>query len=75
MSATHEDVLKSALALSESERILLATELLDSLPGPYPGLSIESPDFLLELERRASDPSPGIPWEEVKRRIEGKLSR
>jgi putative addiction module component (TIGR02574 family) len=75
MSTAHDDVLKSALALPESDRIRLATELLDSLPGTPPGLSIEDSQFLKELERRADDPAPGIAWEEIQRTLEGKLRK
>jgi putative addiction module component (TIGR02574 family) len=74
LTVSHEEILKSALSLSEKDRILLATELLDSIDDSTPGLSVDDPAFLKELERRATDGSPGIPWEEVKRRIESKLS-
>jgi hypothetical protein len=40
-----------------------------------PGLSVADPAFLQELERRANDQSTGIPWEEVKLRMESKLNR
>lgn len=75
MSTAHDDILKSALSLPESDRIRLATELLDSFPGTPPGLSIEDPEFLKELERRANDPAPGIAWEEIQRTLEGKLHK
>ena len=75
MSISHEEILKSALSLPEADRILLATELLDSFDDSKAGFSVVDPAFLQELERRANDPSPGIPWEEVKRRLESKLSR
>jgi putative addiction module component (TIGR02574 family) len=75
MSVAHDEVLKFALALTESERIRLATELLDSIPGKPPGLSTEEPDFLHELERRAADPSPGIAWEVIRSRLEDKLGQ
>ena len=75
MSISHEEILKSALSLPEADRIILATELLDSFEDSMPCLSVADPAFLQELERRASDQSPGIPWEEVKLRIESKLSR
>ncbi len=73
MSMSQEELFKSALALPEGERILLATELLDSIKSPLTHLSSDDPAFLDELDRRANDPSPGIPWEEVKRRLESKL--
>ena len=75
MSISHEEILKSALSLPEADRIILATELLDSFENFLPCLSVDAPAFLQELERRANDKSPGIPWEEVKLRMESKLSR
>lgn len=75
MSISHEELLKSALSLPEADRILLATELLDSVDNSTTRLSVDDPAFLQELERRANDPSPGVPWEEVKHRMESKLRR
>jgi len=75
MSISHEEILKSALLLPEADRMLLAKELLDSFDDSKISFSVDDPAFLQELERRANDPSPGIPWEEVKRRMESKLSR
>ena len=75
MSVSHDEILKSALSLSEADRILLATELLDSVDEPMPGMSIDDPKLLDELKRRASDPTPGVPWSEVKKILEEKLRR
>lgn len=75
MSISREEVLKSALSLPEADRILLATKLLDSFDDSKASFSVDDPSFLQELERRANDLPPGIPWEEVKRRIGSKLSR
>ena len=75
MSISHEEILKSALSLPEADRMLLAKEILDSFDDSKTSFSVDDPAFLQELERRANDPSPGIPWEEVKRRMESKLSR
>jgi len=75
MSISHEEILKSALSLSEADRMLLAKEILDSFDDSMTSFSVDDPAFLQELERRANDPSPGISWEEVKRRMESKLSR
>ena len=74
MSTAH-DVLKSALALPESERILLATELLDSIPGTPPGLSIDDPGFEIELERRFNDCTKSTPWENVSQQLEDELNK
>jgi putative addiction module component (TIGR02574 family) len=74
MSISHEEILKSVLSLPKADRIILATELLDSFDDSMPGLSVDNPAFLQELERRANDKSPGVSWEEVKRKMESKLS-
>jgi len=74
MDITSAEILKTALALPEQERILLATELIDSVAGKPPGLSVDDPGFLEELERRATDGSTPIPWDEVKRRLDEKLN-
>jgi hypothetical protein len=73
MSMSQDEVFRSALALSEGDRILLATKLLDSIESSPTQFSVDDPGFLEELERRASDSSPGILWEEVKRSMESKL--
>ena len=75
MSISHDEVLKSALSLPESDRILLATELLDSLPGTPPGMSIDDPEFEAELERRFADGSKSIPWEIVSQQLDNDLNK
>lgn len=55
MSIAHDEVLKSALARSESERILLATELLDFMSGAASGLLTNAMEFEAELDRRFND--------------------
>jgi len=49
----------------ETDRLLLATELMETVSADLPGWSIDDPTFEAELERRANDGSPGIPWETV----------
>ncbi len=48
MSATREDVLKSAMELSDADRFLLATELLETFPDYVPGGSPTAPPSLPE---------------------------
>lgn len=74
MSATREEVLKSAMALSEADRLLLATELMDTVPDDLPGWSIDDPEFQNELDRRANDGSQGIPWEAVQAQLRADLN-
>lgn len=73
MPATREDVLRSAMELSESDRLLLATELMDTVSDEFPGWAIDDPNLPAELERRASDGSDGIPWATVESQLRAEL--
>ncbi len=74
MSATREEVLKSAMELSEKDRLLLATELMETVSDDLPGLSIDDPELQVELERRANDGSNGISWETVQAQLRADLN-
>lgn len=69
MSTTREDLLKSAMQLSETDRLLLATELMETLAGDSPGWSLDDPGLDAELEARENDGSPGIPWDVLKSQL------
>lgn len=77
MGRAAKELLHQALELPTRERADLAAELIASLDGPA------DPDveaaWAAEIERRAtrvlSGESPGIPWDEVRRRAERDLSR
>jgi hypothetical protein len=73
VSLTHNQILQFAMSLPESERITLATELLDSLAGTAPGLAMNSPDFAIELDRRLHDTTPVVPWSEVQKLLDNDL--
>jgi len=66
---TPPKLVHEALALPPEEREELAAMLLDSIEAPE-GISI---DDAQEIDRRAavalSGEEPGIPWEEVKKRM------
>jgi hypothetical protein len=66
MQLTPEMIYEAALGLPESERLDLATRLLDTVPPEM--LSEDDPDFLAELDRRFNDGSPTIPWSEIRDR-------
>lgn len=69
MSSDAKSVLSDALNLPEPERLVVLEGLLESLRPP--GLwDMDDPGFAEELRRRSEDPSPGIPWEEVRDQIE-----
>jgi hypothetical protein len=72
---TREELLKSALELSDADRLLLATELMETVSADLPGWSVDDPQFLGELERRANDGSPEIPWEVARDQLRADLDR
>lgn len=65
MSASRDEILNAALKLPDSDRLLIATRLLDTLPDDMPGLSEDDPGFLEELERRAQDTGATLPAVEL----------
>ena len=65
MSVSHDEILKSALTLPEADRILLATELLDSVNEPMPGMSIDDPKLLDELKHRRDSMNSSISTQEL----------
>jgi hypothetical protein len=66
MQMTSDAIFEAAMALSEGERLDLASRLLDTVP---PGvLSIDDPDFIAELDRRFDDGAPTVPWSEIRDR-------
>jgi hypothetical protein len=65
MSTKRDEILNAALKLSESDRLLIATRLMESIPDDPPGLSEDDPAFLEELDRRAKDTEGWIPASEL----------
>ena len=76
MSKVAKNLLHQALTLPADERAELAAELIASLDGPA-DTDVESA-WAAEVERRAarvlSGDSEGIPWEEIRLRIERETS-
>jgi len=68
MVTSRDEILNAALKLPESDRLLIATRLMDTLPEELPGLSEDDPGFLEELERRACDSESTIPASELWKR-------
>ena len=75
MGEVAKRLLKEALALPDAERAELAAELMASFDGP-PDPDVEAA-WAAEIERRAakvlSGESQGVPWDEVRERIEREL--
>jgi hypothetical protein len=60
MSEAHDAILRAALELSLEERCSIVDELLATIPED------QDDEFLDEMERRAHDTVPCIPWDEIK---------
>ena len=76
MSVTHDDVLRAAMQLPERERMLLAEELIESVPEDDAGsgaaeaelLSVLTRDHLALWMRESSSIGAGLPDWHVRRR-------
>ncbi len=60
MLNSYNQVLKSALLLGEVDRILLAIELYNSVGETMPGMSVDDPELLDELQRRTDSEDDSI---------------
>jgi len=70
MSAAHDEILTSVLSLPEADRILLATEILDSVAEPMPGMSIDDSNLAEELNRRHASMDDSISASELFSRLD-----
>ena len=60
-----EELLKAALLLAENERLILTTQLLESVPADDGCWSVDESGFLEELDRRSNDGSAPVPLSEL----------
>ena len=80
MTSRTQELLREALTLPIAERADVAAELLASLDdvGTEDLAEVEAA-WAAEIERRArrvmAGESPGIPWEDVRRRAEAEFDR
>jgi len=66
MPTARDEVLRAALQLPETDRLVIANQLLETLPDNFPGLSDDDAEFAAELLRRSGDWNGAIPWEQLK---------
>lgn len=66
MQLTPDLILEAALRLPEGDRLDLAYRLLDTLPPEPDLLTLDDPNLIAELDRRAADDSGSMPWSELK---------
>jgi len=71
MTSTKEELLKAALELSETDRLILANRLLDSVANNTPGLCLDEHALAEELDRRSGQWEGSISWEDLRRQLEG----
>jgi hypothetical protein len=66
MNLSTDELIEAVLALPVEARIVVLERLLEVTPEDPPGLSIDDPDFLAELDRRSADsPENFLPIEEL----------
>jgi putative addiction module component (TIGR02574 family) len=68
MQLNADSIFEAAVKLPEGERMELVSRLMDTLPDAPNLLSVDDPNFLEELDRRAADDSGSIPWSELKKK-------
>jgi putative addiction module component (TIGR02574 family) len=66
MQLTADSIIEAASKLPDGERLELVNRLMDTLPGPPNLLSLDDPNLVEELDRRAADDSGSIPWSVLK---------
>jgi putative addiction module component (TIGR02574 family) len=66
MQLNSDTIFEAALKLTENERILLVSRLMDTIPGDDVCMSIDDPALLEELDRRFNDGSETIPWSDLR---------
>jgi putative addiction module component (TIGR02574 family) len=79
MISRARELLREALTLPIEERADVAAELLASLDDAETDLANVEAEWAVEIERRArrvlAGESPGIPWDDVRRRAEANLRK
>jgi len=65
MQSPSEAVFEAALKLPESERIVLVSRLLETMPPEDSGISLEDATLAEELDRRFADREGSIPWSDL----------
>jgi putative addiction module component (TIGR02574 family) len=66
MQAEFNEILRAALRLPESERLVLVDRLMSTLPEAPNGLSLDDERLLEELDRRDADREGAVPWEQLR---------
>jgi hypothetical protein len=68
MQLNADTIFEAAAQLPEGARMELVSRLMNTLSGPPSLLSLDDPNLLEQLDRRAADDTGSIPWDELKKR-------
>jgi hypothetical protein len=66
MQSTPEVILEAAMRLPETERLVVVSRLLETLPAEDTGLSLDDESLLDELDRRFADREGSVSWPELR---------
>lgn len=66
MAPSADSIFEAAMTLSESERFVLASRLLETVSAEDFTPSLDDPPLVEELERRFADPEGSIPWSDLR---------
>jgi len=66
MQADSNEIYQAALGLSEMDRLILVTRLLETMSMEDTGLSLDDPRLIEELDRRSSDHAGAVDWSDLK---------
>ena len=66
MQATSEVIFEAALKLPESERLILVSKLLETMPAEDACPSLDDASLLDELDRRFNDGEGCVNWTELR---------
>jgi len=58
-----DELLDAVLQLSESDRLMIASRLLEGLSADAPGLDGDGPGLAAELQSRSGDHEGAVPWQ------------
>ena len=66
MQATSEVILEAAMKLPESERLIVVSRLLETMPAEDSTASLDHASLVEELERRFTDHEGNVTWSELR---------
>jgi putative addiction module component (TIGR02574 family) len=69
MQAEYEIAFDAALKLPESERLVLVSRLMETMPADNSGLSLDDDSLIEELDCRFADQTDSIQWSELKAEV------